>query len=156
VVQRDIIYDWDIRIIQSSCEWRVSAAIDVNPFCDWRVVTTPAGLFEISIIYEHQLSANLETSASTNLSMHLSHGRDLEHLNFRRLHSVQHSVARRRDIDMLCFPMRSLSHQLQRLMGHVYRAMMKEGDRNQNTWLITMQHSSLSLGRDSTCSSRRA
>jgi hypothetical protein len=40
-------------------------------------------------------------SAATDRSMHLSHGRDLEHLNLRRLHSVQQSVARRREIDIL-------------------------------------------------------
>ena len=37
---------------------------------------------------------------TADLSTHLSHGRDLEHLSLRRLHSVQHSVARRRDIDI--------------------------------------------------------
>jgi hypothetical protein len=50
------------------------------------------------------VSSTFVSSMATYCSIHRSHGRDLEHLNLRRLHSVQHSVARRREIDMAWFP----------------------------------------------------
>jgi hypothetical protein len=52
---------------------------------------------------DRQPTALLELIKATDCSTHLSHGRDLEHFNLRRLHSLQHSVARRREMDIVRF-----------------------------------------------------